>query len=253
MTTLAANNPRVYELGERSEYPVIASDIIFEGAAEGHVIASGHVRPLTSVDKFVGFSEDKADNSAGSAADINSRTYKRGVVVLSISGAVITDIGAAVYAQDDNAFSFVKTSGVYIGKVIRFVSSGVVAVAFDTENNVDPWEGYTAETVSIDKTLDSEDIGKVFFVDTDAKTITLPAVEGMSFAVVNAGAYGTVAVNVSPNSSDMIEGPDLAGTDDKDLINTKGTANRGDYAVISYADANGWKVDRLGGTWAEES
>lgn len=253
MTTLSANTPRDYELGNIAEYPMIASDIIYEGAAVGLVIASGHARPLTSVDQFVGFAETKADNSAGSAADINIRVKKEGVVKLAVSGAVITDVGAPVYASDDNTFTFIKTGGVYIGKVIEFVASGYVMVAYDVEDGVDPWEGYTAETVADDKTLDVQDTGKVFFVTTDAKTITLPAVEGMSFAVVNAAAYGTVAVNISPNANDMIEGPDLAGVDNKDLINTKATANRGDYAVIEYADANGWVVSRLKGTWAEEA
>jgi hypothetical protein len=32
------------------------------------------------------------------------------------------------------------------------------------------------ETISADKTLDAEDSGKLFWVDTDAKIITLPAI-----------------------------------------------------------------------------
>ena len=35
MTTLAANTPRPKELGNVNEIPVIASDIIYEGAAVG--------------------------------------------------------------------------------------------------------------------------------------------------------------------------------------------------------------------------
>jgi len=71
MTTLAADTPRDYEIGDRNEFPVIASDIIYEGAAVGLVDATGHAQPLTSSDQFVGFAEKKADNSSGSAADIN--------------------------------------------------------------------------------------------------------------------------------------------------------------------------------------
>jgi hypothetical protein len=71
MTTLAANKPRAYELGERNHFPVIASDIIYEGAAVGIVAATGHAQPLTSADKFGGFAVAKADNSAGTAAAIN--------------------------------------------------------------------------------------------------------------------------------------------------------------------------------------
>jgi len=253
MTTLAADTPRDQEIGDRNEFPVIASDIIYEGAAVGLVTASGHARPLTSADQFVGFAEDRADNSAGAAAAINVRVIKKGAVKLAITGAVITDVGCPVYAQDDNAFSFVKTSGVFIGFLRRFVSSGYGIVEFNAGVLVDPWEGYAAETLSDDKTLDDSDCAKVFFVGADAKTITLPAVEGLHCAIVNAGAYGTVAVNVSPNASDLIEGPDLAGVDNKDLINTKATANRGDFCVLEYGDAAGWTVNKLKGTWAAEA
>ena len=69
MTTLAVDTPLVIEGGTINEYPVIASDIIYEGAAVGLVPASGHARPLAAGDRFVGFAEQKADNSAGAAAD----------------------------------------------------------------------------------------------------------------------------------------------------------------------------------------
>lgn len=252
MTTLAANTPRDYEQGDRNEFPVVASDIIYEGAAVGLVLASGHARPLTSVDKFVGFAESKVDNSDGAAAALNVRVHKKGLVELPVSGAVITDVGCPVYAQDDNSFSFVKTSGVFIGFARRFVASGYMMVEFDAGVLKDPHAGLAAETVADNKTLDEQDTGKVFFVTVDAKAITLPAVEGMAFRVVNGGAYGTVAVNISPNANDAIEGPDLVGADNKDLINTKGTACRGDYADLEYGDATGWIVRKLVGTWAIE-
>jgi len=253
MTTLSADTARDFEIGDRNEFAVIASDIIYEGAAVGLVKASGHARPLTSADQFAGFAEKQADNSAGAAAAINVRVHRKGAVKLAVTGAVITDVGCPVYAQDDNAFSFLKTSGVFIGFARRFVSSGYMIVEFDVDKYVDPHEGLTAETVSDNKTLDKLDDGKVFFVDTDAKAITLLAVEGIACRIVNAGAYGAVAVNISPNANDMIEGPDLTGVDDKDLINTKATANRGDYADIEYGDANGWLVRKLKGTWAMEA
>lgn len=252
MTTLATDTWRDLEVGERSEFPVIAADIIYQGAAVGLVKATGHARPLTSVDEFVGFAEKKVDNSAGAAAAINVRTIKSGAVKLAVTGAVITDVGQPVYAQDDNAFSFLKTSGVFIGIYRRYTASGYGIVEFDAGVMADPHEGFTAETVSGAKTLDVQDTAKVFFVTADAGVITLPAVEGMAFRVVNAGAYGTVLVTISPNVNDMIEGPDLAGVDDKDLLNTKATANRGDYADLEYADANGWFVHKLVGTWAKE-
>lgn len=114
MTTLAANTPRAYELGDKNRFPVIASDIIYEGAAVGLVDASGHARPLDSSSKFVGFAEAEADNSSGSAADINVRVYTRGRIQLSVTGAVITDVGQPVFATDDNAFQFILSISIML-------------------------------------------------------------------------------------------------------------------------------------------
>ena len=253
MTTLSVNTPRTHIIGDINEFGVIASDIIYEGAAVGLVDASGYARPLTSADRFAGFAESKADNSTGSAGDINVRVKKKGAVKLSVTGAVITDIGLPVYAQDDNAFSFIKTSGVFIGFSRRFVSAGVVEVEYDVDKFADPHEGLLAETLSANKTLDAQDTAKVFFVDTDATTTTLPAVAGMKVRIVNAGAFGTVLVAISPGASDGIKGPDLTAVDNKDLLNTKATARRGDYADLEYGDATGWIVTKLVGTWAKEA
>lgn len=252
MTTLAANTPRAFETGSRNEIPVIASDIIYEGAAVGVVTSTGHARPLAATDRFAGFAEAKADNSAGAAAAINVRTVESGKIQLSVTGAVITDVGQPVYATDDAAFTFNPVAAVFVGFVHRFVSSGVVIVAFDALNYVDPWAAYTVrETISADKTLDIEDNGKAFFVDTDAKVVTLPATATpVNCAIVNIAPFGTVFLKISPQAADKIQGPDLPGTDNTALGNTKATARRGDYVRITTGDANGPVVESLRGTWA---
>ena len=255
MTTLAADSPRVKILGEHNDLPVIASDIIFEGAAVGVVKASGHARPLAATDRFVGFAREKCDNSAGAAAAKNVRVDKKGTITLSVAGAVITDINQPVYATDDNTFVFNPVGAVFIGFVRRYVSSGVVDVEFDADLFTDPYRAFGGvyETVSANLTLDIQDNGKVFFVDTDAKVITLPAVATpVNCTIVNIGAFGTILVAVSPNSADMIHAPNIAGTDDKDLLNTKATAQRGDLVQIRTGDANGWVVSDMKGVWAKE-
>jgi len=252
MTTLAADTYRDLEVGERNEFPVIAADIIYEGAAVGVVDGTGHAQPLTSSDRFVGFAEKQADNSAGAAAAINVRVIKKGAVKLSVTGAVITDVGQPVYAQDDNAFSFLKASGVFIGFVRRYVSAGVAIVEFDAGVLIDPHDGLLAETVAVDKTLDAQDTGKLIQNTTTGKTITLPAVAGMSFRIANAGAFGTVEIDVAPNANDLMISQDLGGTDNHGLINTLATARRGDYLDIEYGDATGWIVTKMVGTWADK-
>ena len=257
MTTLAANTPRAYELGDRNAFPVIGSDIIFEGAAVGLVAGTGHARPLASGDRFAGFAEAKADNSAGAAAAINVRTIANGLIELAVTGAVITDVGQPVYATDDNAFSMVS-GGIFIGRVHRFVSTGVAVVAFEASLTTDPY-GVTGqsvtETVAINKTLDAGDTGTTQIITADATVTTLPAIaDGLSgVKIVNGGAFGTIAVTISPNAADMIMGPGITGADNKDLINTKATARRGDYVVLEGGDADGYVVTEMVGIWAREA
>lgn len=131
MTTLAANNPRSYELGDINEIPVVATDIIYEGAAVGDN-ASGYARPLVAADPFLGFAMRKADNSAGSAGDINVQVKERGKIQLTVVGVTgVGDVGETVYASDDNTFTLTSSGNTAIGKVARHVSSTTCIVAFE--------------------------------------------------------------------------------------------------------------------------
>ena len=250
-TTLAANAGRAYGEGSLTAHPVIASDIIYEGAAVGNN-GSGYARPLVAGDVFLGFAEDKVNNSTGSAGDLYVRTFDTGLIQLAVSGAVITDVDQPVYASDDDTFTFVAVSNSYVGTVVQYISSGVVIVRFEAKG-IDPFgETDVRETLSDNKTIDVQDTGKIFYMDTDAKAITLPATAAglgpMTF--VNAGAFGTVIITISPNASDKIMGPDIAGADDQDLVNTKATARRGDFVTIQPDVAgNGWQVGAIKGTW----
>lgn len=110
-------------------------------------------------------------------------------------------------------------------------------------------------TVSADTTLDvATDNGVVQMVDTDAKTITLPAtVVGIVYTIENAGADGAVLVTISPNASDKIMGMGSAASDNKDILNTKATARRGDRVVLVGDGVDGWKIASMTGVWAREA
>jgi len=251
MTTLAADLVRDLKPGDLNDIPVVASDIIYGGAAVGIVKATGHARPLTSVDIFGGFAQRQCDNSTGAAAAKNVRVVRKGIATLPVSGAVITDVGAHVWATDDDSFAFIGTGGVYVGRVVRFVSSGIVDVQFDAGIMNDPFEGYLHESLASGATLDAQDSGKVIWITADAQTMTLPAVEGLSGVIIaNAGAYGVIGITVAAGANDMVEGANITGADNKGLINTKATANRGDFAEFDYSDANGYVARRIRGTWA---
>lgn len=114
--------------------------------------------------------------------------------------------------------------------------------------------GADQETVSADKTLDvNTDSGTWQLVDTDAKTITLPATAtGVCYNIMNIGADAAVLVTISPNSADKIIGMGSAATDNKDILNTKATARTGDYVrLVGHAD--GWAIQEIVGIWAREA
>lgn len=129
MTTLAIDVARSYELGERNHIPVIGADIIYEGAAVGDN-GSGYARPLVAGDPFRGFAKFKADNSLGAAGAVKVEVLHEGRVELAVGSLAITDVGKPVYASDDNAFTLTATSNSFVGRVVRFVSTGVGVVAF---------------------------------------------------------------------------------------------------------------------------
>lgn len=256
MTTLAANKPRAYEGGEQNDFTLVASTKVYEGAAVGVVKATGLARPLQAGDRFVGFAVQTVDSTTG--ADFRwygtmVKVWDESMVELPVTGAVITDFGMPVYASDDDTFSFSPVGGSFIGFTKRFVSAGVAVVEFDADSFQDPYQGWTHVLKSANYTVDATDTGRFIWVDTDGVVITLPAVEGINgVRVGNIGAYGAVGVAVSPNAADMIEGPGITAADNKDLINTKATAQRHDWIEIWNGDANGWSA-RFKGTWAREA
>ena len=259
MTTLATDTARSYDLGDHNNIPVIASEIIYEGSAVGIVDGTGHARPLAALDTFAGFCTAKVDNSAGAAAALNVEVKRIGQVQIPVTGAVITDVGQPVYATDDNAFTFIPTGAVFIGFVKRYVSAGVVIVDFNASSYSDPYLAYGApefyETKSANYTVDILDNGKVLFIDTDAFTVTLPAIATtVDLTIVNIGAFGAILGKVNPDAADMIHAPDIAGTNNKGHLNTKATARRGDLVKLSggAGDANGWVVTDQKGIWAQE-
>ena len=131
MATLAADKIRAYQLGDLEEYPVVAGDVIYQGAAVGEN-GSGYARPLVAGDRFLGFAEAQADNSDGSAGDIRVTVKTRGRAQLPISALAITaNDRPAVYASDDDTFTLTATANSLIGYVSRWVETGVGIVEFD--------------------------------------------------------------------------------------------------------------------------
>ena len=132
MATLTENVARDFQVGEREDYPMIAADIIFEGAAVGEN-GSGYARPLVAADPFLGFAVFKADNSSGAAGAEIVNVKPAGRVVIDVVGADITSNDrVAVYASDDATFTTTATANSHIGYVSHWITGTTCVVQFDS-------------------------------------------------------------------------------------------------------------------------
>lgn len=130
MTTLAADQPRDFYQGDFHDFPVIATDIIYQGAAVGDN-ASGYARPLVAGDPFLGFADYRADNATGAAGNAFVRCRTRGSIRLAVATLVAGDVGKSVYASDDNTFTLVSTNNTKIGHVVAVIAAGQAIVEFN--------------------------------------------------------------------------------------------------------------------------
>ena len=123
------------------------------------------------------------------------------------------------------------------------------------------WNENYVQSITASTTLTAGDSGKVFTVATDALVITLPAcAAGLKLTFVNTGADANNIITLSPQETDGIWGTiniaasdtDLGGVANKDLINTKSSAIKGD-SVTLVSDGTDWYVTASTGIWAAEA
>ena len=132
----------------------------------------------------------------------------------------------------------------------------------DALGNNAPIEQSLVEAITVATTLNYEDSGSNFLVATDAIVITLPATKkGVVYTFINSGADGNNTITLSPNANDGIIGTVAnaaadsvaSGTDNKDIVNTKSTANKGDRITIVGDGASGWYITEGVGIWASQA
>ena len=133
MPPLTENTVHDYQVGEKEAYPVSASVTIFEGAAVGIALdLTGYARPLQAGDRFVGFAEFMADNSAGTPGANRVEVRKKGNIVLDVIGAdILANNRPAVYASADDTFTLTELGNSKIGYVSRWISGTQCVVEFD--------------------------------------------------------------------------------------------------------------------------
>lgn len=132
----------------------------------------------------------------------------------------------------------------------------------DALGNNAPIEKSLVQTIGTSATLSNTDSGTKYLVGTDALVITLPATKkGVEFTIINSGADGNNIITISPSAGDAIIGTISnaaadsvsGGVDDKDIINTKATANKGDRITLIGDGASGWYIVDGVGIWASEA
>ena len=98
------------------------------------------------------------------------------------------------------------------------------------------------------------DSGKTLVSTLDAIVYTLPSIAvGNTITFINMADDGQAALNISPAAVDAIT---YAGSsvDNKDLINTKATAKKGDFVTLASLDGVvAWQVVDARGVWAKEA
>jgi hypothetical protein len=100
----------------------------------------------------------------------------------------------------------------------------------------------------------NDDSGKTLASTLDGMVFTMPSIAiGETVTFVNMAEDGTAEQSISPAA---IDGITYAGsaTDDKDLINTKATAKKGDFVTLASLDGViAWQVVAVRGVWAKEA
>lgn len=130
---LSQNTPAKLDIGDFEEFNIVGSGcVIYEGAAVGLITGTKLARPLNARDQFAGHAQFKVDNTLGvSTKRVQTRRkfYQQQVSVPSVA---VTSIDGAVYMSDDGTYTLTETATTtLVGKVVRYVSSGVAIVEFE--------------------------------------------------------------------------------------------------------------------------
>lgn len=121
--------------GVLQEHPVVASDIIYQGAL-CKINAAGYLAPCAAEagSIFAGVAELGIDNSAGIAGAVKAVVKSEGVFRLPCSGLTIANVGDVVYATDDEIVTVTEVANTQIvGRIVQFISATEVWVKLGHE------------------------------------------------------------------------------------------------------------------------
>jgi len=240
---------------------LMGTDIIYKGGfvgigADGLAVAMPVAASAVGL-KFAGVAYEKVDDSAAAGTKW-CRVYTAGLFKVACSSITQVMVGEMMYLVDDQTVDDVPgTYGIPIGILVEYVSttSGWIDIGPAIAKERNPKSlGLDFITKTDDYTCLVTDSGAVFAIATDAKVFTLPSTaKGLKYTFVNTGAAGAALLSISPAAADQIAAPSLAPVDNKDLLNTKATADKGDRVTIVGDGSAGWIVTDIQGVWAMEA
>ncbi len=125
---MAASNDvtRTTRNGRELSFPVAAATLLYGGTIVAVTAAGLAVKPDNgSAVVCVGWNKIRVDNSAGAAGDVQAQVSKDPIKI-PLAGATAANIGASVYAIDDNTFSLTNPGGKLVCGTILTVDAGGV-------------------------------------------------------------------------------------------------------------------------------
>lgn len=179
-----------------------------------------------------------------------------GYQTLKCEGSEVTDAATALWY----GIEFNKVVTAYLDNAVLCTGSAVAdfqdALGFDQFAAASA--GFPAGTLQLfetaNNTVDITDQGYIHTSTLDGIVYTLPAtVVGYSYTFMNVAEDGKASVAVSPDAADLIAGAGFTAADNKDIVNTKATARRGDYVTLIGNGTTGWNITAMRGIWAREA
>jgi len=163
MTALAADRninmkSRTDPQGDWIELPVAAATTIYKGSYVGLDLTGGVV-PYTSPTvgttlvggtTFVGIADNHVDNSAGAiGASVDAKIYTDCIFQATLTAVAITDVGAPVFLTDDGTLSKDATSGLFMGRVWRYITTNTAMIRLCSQFGLNPGELILRSTPAI--------------------------------------------------------------------------------------------------------
>lgn len=114
--------------GEIVAYPVATKTAIPKGVLVQ--LASGYATSMTKGENliFCGVSIESVDNTGGGNGDKVIRCARKGIHELILASAAVTDVGATVYALDNQTVSKTSTGATSVGRAAKFENTGKIFI-----------------------------------------------------------------------------------------------------------------------------